>query len=113
RWDRPIGWWLLLWPCWWGLAMAASANARPGEALLSVLPPPIYLLLFLIGSIAMRGAGCTFNDIADRKIDAGVERTRSRPLPSGQVSLKMAIFFMLVQSLIGLIVLLQFNSFAI
>ncbi|MCB1420499.1 MAG: UbiA family prenyltransferase, partial [Notoacmeibacter sp.] len=78
RWDRPIGWWLLLWPCWWSAALAASAHAKPGAALLSVLPSPLTLLLFLIGAVAMRGAGCTYNDLVDQKIDAQVARTRSR-----------------------------------
>jgi 4-hydroxybenzoate polyprenyltransferase len=113
RWDRPIGWQLLLWPCWWSAALAASAHARPGDPLLSVLPSPVTLALFLAGAIAMRGAGCTYNDLVDEKIDAGVERTRSRPLPSGQVSRKQAWAFLVLQALVGLAVLLQFNHFAI
>jgi 4-hydroxybenzoate polyprenyltransferase len=113
RWDRPIGWELLMWPCWWSAAMAASSYARPGDALLGLLPSPWTLLLFLIGAVAMRGAGCTYNDIVDRDIDARVERTRSRPLPSGQVSRKSAWLFLVLQALAGLIVLLQFNSFAV
>jgi 4-hydroxybenzoate polyprenyltransferase len=113
RWDRPIGWILLLWPCWWSAALAASAFARPGEPLLSLLPDPWHLVLFLTGAIAMRGAGCTYNDLVDEKIDAQVERTRSRPLPSGQVSRRQAWLFLIAQSLAGLVVLLQFNSFAI
>lgn len=113
RWDRPIGWWLLLWPCWWSAALAASARARPGADVLSILPSPWHLALFMIGAIAMRGAGCTFNDIVDRDIDAKVERTRSRPLPSGQISAKAAMVFLVIQSLVGLAVLLQFNFFAI
>ena len=113
RWDRPIGWWLLLWPCWWSTAMAATAHATGGEKLIELLPNPWHLVLFLIGAIAMRGAGCTYNDIVDVDIDSGVERTRSRPLPSGQVSRKQAWAFLIAQSLTGLAVLLQFNSFAI
>ena len=113
RWDRPIGVWLLMWPCWWSAALAASAYPLPGEPLLSLLPSPSNLLLFLVGAIAMRGAGCTYNDIVDEDIDAQVERTRSRPLPSGQVSGKQAWAFLVVQALVGLGVLLQFNSFAI
>ena len=113
RWDRPIGWWLLLWPCWWSAAMAASAYARESDSLVSLLPSPWYLFLFLAGAIAMRGAGCTYNDIVDQRIDAQVDRTRSRPLPSGQVSRKQAWAFLLAQALVGLAVLLQFNSFAI
>ncbi|MFU0506488.1 4-hydroxybenzoate octaprenyltransferase [Pseudaminobacter sp. NGMCC 1.201702] len=113
RWDRPIGWMLLLWPCWWSLALAASAYARPDDSLFSLLPEPSNLLLLLIGAIAMRGAGCTYNDIVDEKIDAEVERTRSRPLPSGQVTRRQAWLFLLLQALAGLVVLLQFNDFAI
>lgn len=113
RWDRPIGWWLLLWPCWWSAALAASAYARVGEPLLTLLPSPWHLLLFLAGAIAMRGAGCTYNDLVDETIDAQVERTRSRPLPSGQVTRRQAWAFLVAQALVGLVVLLQFNSFAI
>lgn len=113
RWDRPIGWILLLWPCWWSTALAAVAYARPEDPLLTLLPNPWYLVLFLVGAIAMRGAGCTYNDLVDEKIDAEVERTRSRPLPSGQVSRKQAWRFLLMQTLVGLLVLVQFNGFAI
>jgi 4-hydroxybenzoate polyprenyltransferase len=113
RWDRPIGWWLLLWPCWWSAALAAVAYARPGDSLPSLLPDPWHLLFFLLGAIAMRGAGCTYNDIVDFDIDSKVERTRSRPLPSGQVGKRQAWIFLVLQSLVGLAVLLQFNSFAI
>jgi 4-hydroxybenzoate polyprenyltransferase len=113
RWDRPIGWELLLWPCWWSAALAASAYARPGDTLVSLLPTLPTLLLFLIGAIAMRGAGCTYNDLVDEGIDNQVERTRSRPLPSGQVSRRQAWAFLVAQALVGLVVLLQFNSFAV
>jgi len=113
RWDRPIGWQLLLWPCWWSAALAASAYARPGDSLASLLPEPWTLVLFLIGAIAMRGAGCTYNDIVDQGIDNQVERTRSRPLPSGQVTRRQAWAFLVLQALVGLAVLLQFDSFAI
>ena len=113
RWDRPIGWQLLLWPCWWSAALAASAYARPGEPLLSLLPTPWTLLLFLVGAIAMRGAGCTYNDLVDEGIDSEVERTRSRPLPSGQVGRRQAWTFLVLQALVGLVVLLQFESFAV
>jgi 4-hydroxybenzoate polyprenyltransferase len=113
RWDRPIGWELLLWPCWWSAALAASAYARPGDPLASLLPSLWTLLLFLIGAIAMRGAGCTYNDLVDEGIDNQVERTRSRPLPSGQVSRRQAWAFLVAQALAGLVVLLQFNGFAV
>lgn len=113
RWDRPIGWWLLLWPCWWSAALAASAGAEPGAPLAGLLPSPLHLVLFLIGAVAMRGAGCTYNDIVDLDIDDKVERTRSRPLPSGKVSTRRAVAFLVAQSLVGLLVLVQFNGFAI
>ena len=79
--ERPIGWWLLLLPCWWSAALAAIAAGKPW-------PDPVHCLLFWIGAVAMRGAGSTYNDIVDRKLDARVERTRWRPLPSGQVSVR-------------------------
>ncbi|MFC5385233.1 4-hydroxybenzoate octaprenyltransferase [Aquamicrobium segne] len=113
RWDRPIGWQLLMWPCWWSAAMAASAYARPQDTLASLLPPLSTLILFFIGAVAMRGAGCTYNDIVDVNIDNQVERTRSRPLPSGQVSRTKAWLFLILQALAGLAVLLQFDSFTI
>ncbi|MEX4007314.1 4-hydroxybenzoate octaprenyltransferase [Neoaquamicrobium sediminum] len=113
RWDRPIGWWLLMWPCWWSAAMAAAAHAQPGDSIANVLPSPWHLFLFLAGAIAMRGAGCTYNDIVDTDIDEQVARTRSRPLPSGKVSRAQAWAFLIAQSLVGLVVLLQFNGFAI
>ncbi|KQZ16296.1 4-hydroxybenzoate octaprenyltransferase [Mesorhizobium sp. Root552] len=113
RWDRPIGWQLLLWPCWWSAALAATAYARPTDPILTLLPQPYTLVLFLIGAIAMRGAGCTYNDIVDEDIDVAVERTRSRPLPSGKVSRRQAWTFLVIQALIGLAVLLQLNSFAV
>jgi len=113
RWDRPIGWQLLMWPCWWSAAMSASAHAAPGAPLASVLPSPWHLLLFLAGAIAMRGAGCTYNDLIDEDFDARVERTRSRPLPSKQVTRRQAWAFLVLQALVGLVVLLQFNWFAV
>jgi 4-hydroxybenzoate polyprenyltransferase len=104
--DRPIGSWLLLLPCWWSVALAADA-AHPA------LPGPWRLVLFAVGAVAMRGAGCTWNDLVDRDLDARVERTRSRPIPSGAVSARAAAAFMLFQALVGLAVLLQFNGFAV
>ena len=106
RLDRPIGSWLLLMPCWWAAALSAGIAHQ-----LSRLP--LDIVLFFIGAFAMRGAGCTWNDITDRDLDARVERTRSRPIPAGQVSVKQALAFLVLQSLIGLAVLLQFNRFAI
>jgi len=109
--DRPIGSWLLLIPCWWSLALALRVQAE-GSA-------PAYgaavgwAVLFAIGAVAMRGAGCTWNDILDRDIDGRVERTRSRPLPAGQVTLTGALVFLALQLLAGLAVLLCLPFFAI
>ncbi len=105
RWDRPIGWQLLLWPCWWSATLAAGAADQA--------PNPFHLALFLVGAVAMRGAGCTYNDLIDRDIDAGVERTRGRPLPSGAVSPLQALAFLIAQALVGAFVLLQLNGFTI
>ena len=104
--DRPIGTWLLLLPCWWSTTLAAIAN---GDR----VPDLRLLALFAIGAIAMHGVGCTWNDILDRDLDAQVERTRSRPIPSGQVSVRAAFAFLAALSLIGLAVLLQMNRFTI
>ena len=93
-------------PCWWSAALSAGV-AHQSRRL------PLDLVLFFIGAFAMRGAGCTWNDITDRDLDAKVERTRSRPIPAGQVSVKQAFAFLVVQALVGLAVLLQFNRFAI
>jgi 4-hydroxybenzoate polyprenyltransferase len=106
RFDRPIGSWLLLIPCWWSAALAAGAAHDISRL-------PLFVVLFFVGSFVMRGAGCTWNDITDRDLDAKVERTRSRPIPAGQVSVTQALVFLVAQALIGLAVLLQFNGFAI
>ena len=101
RFDRPIGWWLLFWPCAWGVALAGGAIGRWD-----------LLLWLLLGSIAMRGAGCVYNDIVDRDLDRQVARTRSRPLASGAVSLKAAWIWLGILCLIGLLVWLQINGTA-
>jgi 4-hydroxybenzoate polyprenyltransferase len=106
RLDRPIGSWLLLMPCWWSAALAAGVAHSLGQL-------PRIIVLFFIGAFVMRGAGCTWNDITDRDLDARVERTRSRPIPAGQVSVGQATVFLIFQALIGLVVLLQFNRFAV
>ena len=106
RLDRPIGSWLLLMPCWWSLALAAGIAHQLGRL-------PLDIALFFFGAFVMRGAGCTWNDITDRDLDAMVERTRSRPIPAGQVSVPQAFAFLVAQALIGLAVLLQFNRFAV
>lgn len=105
RLDRPIGWWLLLLPCWWSAVIAARISGH-GPSL------PL-LILFLIGAVAMRGAGSTWNDITDRDLDARVARTMSRPLPSGAVSTRQAFLFLAAQLAIGLLVLSAFNRFAV
>src|SRR5437868_6694935 len=105
RLDRPIGSWLLLLPCWWSVALAAVEARQPVDV--------THVLLFFVGAFAMRGAGCTWNDIVDRDLDARVGRTRSRPIPSGQVSVTAAAAFLMLQALVGLAVLLRFNRFAI
>jgi 4-hydroxybenzoate polyprenyltransferase len=103
RLDRPIGSWLLLLPCWWSVGLAAvHANTEVNVW---------HTILFFIGAFAMRGAGCTWNDIVDRDLDSRVERTRSRPIPSGQVTVAAATGFLVLQALVGLVVLLQFNDF--
>ena len=104
--DRPIGAWLLLLPCWWSAGLAAVSAGHP-------YPNPWHVVLFFVGAFVMRGAGCTWNDIVDRDLDAKVARTRSRPIPSGQVSVKAAAVFLAAQALAGLLVLAQFNSFTI
>jgi 4-hydroxybenzoate polyprenyltransferase len=96
RFDRPIGWWLLFWPCAWGVLLAGGAGTHW----------PL-ILWMLIGAIAMRGAGCVYNDIVDRDLDVQVERTRLRPVASGAVSVNAAWIWLILLSLIGLIVLLQ------
>ncbi|RYE72678.1 MAG: 4-hydroxybenzoate octaprenyltransferase [Oxalobacteraceae bacterium] len=111
RWDRPIGWQLLMWPCFWSAALAA--NAAMDEGMFQPWQLISHLVLFFVGAVAMRGAGCTYNDLVDHGIDNEVARTRSRPLPSGRVSRFEAKVFLAVQALVGLIVLLQFNTFSI
>ena len=101
RFDRPIGWWLLFWPGAWGVALAGGAVERWR-----------LILWLLLGAIAMRGAGCVYNDIVDRDLDKQVARTRSRPLASGAVSLGAAWGWLVALCLVGLVVLLQLNVHA-
>jgi 4-hydroxybenzoate polyprenyltransferase len=110
RLDRPHPAWLLFWPCVFGLAMGAIATHR---GFLVIAADWKLVALFAIGSLVMRGAGCTYNDIVDRDIDAKVERTRGRPIPSGAVSATAAALFLIVQLLIGLAILLSLNRFSI
>src|SRR5215469_4676553 len=108
RLDRPIGIWLLFLPCMFGLALGERALGRvPGLN-------DLYLIgLFTIGAVVMRGAGCTYNDIVDRDIDASVARTRGRPIPSGAVTVRQAWLFLGAQLAAGLAILIQLNWFAI
>lgn len=106
RFDRPIGWWLLLLPCWWSTALASVAG---GEARLNLF----HIFMFVVGAVVMRGAGCTYNDIIDKDIDMGVARTRLRPIPSGRVSRTKAALFTVLLCLTGLTVLFQFNWFSV
>ena len=105
RLDRPIGTWLLLFPCWWGIAITGLPVADPWETLRLAV-------LFALGAIVMRGAGCTFNDIVDRDFDAKVARTRARPIPSGAVSVSAAVVFLVLELLVGLLILLMLNRYA-
>lgn len=105
--DRPIGTWLLLIPCWWGLALAILWDQSPRweDAWIAIG--------CALGAWLMRGAGCTWNDIADREYDAQVERTRSRPIPSGQISVRQAFVWMVAQALLAFAILLTFHWVAI
>lgn len=105
RLDRPIGWWLLLLPCFWSSALAAAH--------LGAMPNFWHFLLFYIGAVVMRGAGSTWNDIVDRDLDGRVERTRNRPIPSGAVSARQAALFMGLLLLTGLAILFRFNPFTV
>ena len=106
RLDRPVGLWLLLLPCWWGqlLSELAAGHSEPNIW---------FMLLFAIGAVVMRGAGCTWNDIIDRDYDGLVKRTAMRPIPAGQVTTKQALCFAIALSVVGFLVLIQFNSFTI
>ena len=106
RFDRPIGTWLLLFPCWWSISMAWPEGKNATEAL-------YFFCIFGIGALTMRGAGCTFNDIVDRNFDAQVSRTRNRPLPSGQVTVRQALAFLIVLLAIGFYILISLKPYAI
>ncbi len=105
RLDRPVGYWLLVLPCWWSSTLASLATYRS--------PALWHLVLFLVGAVVMRGAGSTYNDIVDRHLDAQVERTRHRPVASGRVSVAAARVFLVAQALTGFLVVIQFNLFTI
>ena len=105
RLDRPIGYWLLVLPCWWSSLLASLVAGRP--------PRLWHIALFLLGAIVMRGSGSTYNDIVDRHLDARVERTRHRPVASGRVSVAAAQAFLVALALVGFLVVVQFNLFTI
>ncbi|MEJ2002747.1 MAG: 4-hydroxybenzoate octaprenyltransferase [Maritimibacter sp.] len=105
--DRPIGTWLLLLPCWWGLLLGIGETGSAGWVDLWIA------VAVAIGAFLMRGAGCTWNDITDRDFDGAVERTKSRPIPSGQVSVKQALVWLMAQALVSLLILLTFHPAAI
>ncbi|MBN9558823.1 MAG: 4-hydroxybenzoate octaprenyltransferase [Alphaproteobacteria bacterium] len=109
RLDRPIGTWLLYWPCVFGLALGANAEGRSFGTWRDVW----FLVLFGVGAIVMRGAGCTYNDIVDRDIDAKVARTAARPIPSGAIGVRRAWLFLGAQCALGFAILMQFNWFAV
>ena len=106
RMDRPIGTWLLLFPCWWSLTLAAVSNGQP-------YPDVWMLTLFAVGALVMRGAGCAYNDYVDREFDARVQRTASRPIPSGQMTPEAALRFAIALAFVGFFVLIWFNMFTV
>ena len=105
RFDRPVGIWLLMLPGWQGIALAAAMQGR--------WPNPVLLVLFFVGAALMRAAGCAYNDIVDRDIDAKVARTALRPIPAGQISVKQAWAFLVACSLVSLVILLFLSPLAI
>lgn len=108
--DRPIGTWLLLFPCWWSMALALKATTSFALTSWQDWLPAVY---FAVGALVMRAAGCSFNDIIDRDIDAKVARTAQRPIPAGQITVKQATIFLALLLLLGLVILLQFNALTI
>ncbi len=107
RLDRPIGTWLLLLPCWWGVALGLRQHGSDG------IQASVLVVLFTIGALAMRGAGCTYNDIVDREYDGRVARTALRPIPSGEVTVKRAWAFLALQLLVGALILFSLNITAV
>ena len=105
RYDKPIGFMLLFWPCIWSLLLY---SLHVGE-----LVPISFFILFFIGSIIMRGAGCTWNDFLDKDYDKSVKRTKDRPLASSKIKITAAIFFLIIQLFVGLLILIQFNKLTI
>lgn len=106
--DRPIGTWLLLLPCWWGVMLAAAADPEGLNAFDAWI-----VVGCAIGAFLMRGAGCTWNDMTDKDFDSSVARTKSRPIPSGQVTTRQAFAWLVIQSLLAFGILITFNGTAI
>ncbi|MDC3400796.1 4-hydroxybenzoate octaprenyltransferase [Candidatus Pelagibacter ubique] len=106
RFKRPIGYMLLFWPCAWGLTIAYDFSKNLNDYF-------FYLLLFFLGSVLMRSAGCIVNDISDKEFDKKVSRTKNRPIASNQVSIKLGIFYTLILCLLALLVLINFNNLTI
>ena len=106
RLNKPIGFMLLFWPCSWGLAYAFYFDQNLKNFLL-------FLMLFFLGSVLMRSAGCIFNDIVDRDLDKKVKRTKDRPIASGKISIELSLFYVVILCLIAFIILLQFNKLTI
>jgi len=106
RLKKPIGYMLLFWPCAWGLTLAYDFSKDLGNYFL-------YLILFFLGAVLMRSAGCIVNDILDKEFDKKVFRTKSRPIASGQISIKLAIFYVIALCFLALLVLLNFNTYTI
>src|SRR6056300_693077 len=106
RFKRPIGYMLLFWPCAWGLTIAYDLSKNLNDYF-------FYLLLFFLGSVLMRSAGCIVNDISDKEFDKKVSRTKNRPIASNQVSIKLGIFYTLILCLLALLVLINFNNLTI
>lgn len=112
RLDRPVGVWLLLWPCFWGQILGVYARHNQGFDI-NIWAQLHYIILFFVGAIIMRGAGCAYNDLVDYKYDKQVERTKSRPLPAGKITIKRAKYFLFYLLLAGFMVLIQFNWFTV
>ena len=106
RLNKPIGFMLLFWPCSWGLAYAYKANQNFDQFI-------FYLILFFLGSVLMRSAGCIFNDIVDKDFDKKVKRTKMRPIASGKISVQRSLLYVLILCLFAFIVLIQFNTLTI
>ena len=104
RLNKPIGFMLLFWPCSWGLAYAYSINKDFNLFI-------YYLILFFLGSILMRSAGCIVNDIVDKDFDKKVQRTKKRPIASGSISINYALFYVFILCLSAFLILIQFNLF--